>query len=130
MEKEEPAAIPIVLELLNDDDEDVRRLAIGSFYMTPPAFAAPFLRKALQHTNPLVRAGAADASILLDVNRADAEQTALGLLSHSKVEVRLQAIRGLEHEDRPCKKEAVPILCAALKDENARIQKRLGCYHP
>jgi HEAT repeat protein len=123
VKKGEPRAIPLLLDAMQDDEERVRHSAVGCFCSSFTAeFAVPYLRKALQHENGLVRAGAAGALIEYKVNHAEAEKTLLELLAHANVEVRAQAVRGLGHENRLYTKAAVAPLRSALEDRDRRVR--------
>ena len=135
--KQVPEAISLLLEAMKDEDEEVRNVAVSCFGFEvafTPEFAGPYLLKALQHKNPFVRAGAAEASICLKVNAAEAEKTILELLGHANIEVRLQALGGLRHEERSYGKAAVTPLRSALKDKDSRVRAgaalALSCQGP
>ena len=135
--KQVPEAISLLLEAMKDEDEEVRSAAVGCFGFEvafTPEFAGPYLLKALQHKNPFVRVGAAEASICLMVNGAEAEKTILELLGHPNVEVCLQALRGLGHGELSYGKAAVPPLRSALKDKDSRVRAgaalALSCQGP
>ena len=135
--KQVPEAISLLLEAMKDEDEEVRNAAVGCFGFEvafTPEFAGPYLLKALQHKNPFVRAGTAEASIRLKVNAAEAEKTLIELLGHPNIEVRLQALGGLGHEECSYGKAAVPPLRVALKDKDSRVRAgaalALSCQGP
>jgi len=119
----EPAVVLLLLQALQDEDCGVRKSATGSLRASPPEFAAPYLRKAIEHKNPHVRAGSASASIFLNVHFREAEKTLLELLVHPDVEVRADAVQAFWiYEDRPFSKAAVAPLCSALKDKDSRVR--------
>ncbi len=121
IESKEPGAIPLLLQLMQDEDRNVRETAIGALYDSPPEFAGPDLLKALQSKNPMFRAGAADVLIDIKVSRRNAEKALLELLGHADVEVRVQALRGLQHKGGRYSKAAVLPLRVALKDKDQRV---------
>jgi HEAT repeat protein len=119
----ETGAIFLIFQAMQDENMDVRTTAIECFAGAFSAkCAGPYLRKALQHENPLVRAGAADALIEYKVDVPEAEKTLLALLGHANAEVRFQALRGFRHEGRSYGIAALMPLRKSLTDKDARVR--------
>jgi HEAT repeat protein len=114
-------AIPFLVEMLCDENEDVRGNAKSSLTRFGEK-AVPALCQALKSHEPFVRIGA--AAVVLNVNSSNKKDAAAVLaegIRHAQPQVRLEAARAFRGVG-PDGELAVPALIAALEDTNYWIR--------
>jgi HEAT repeat protein len=120
-----PEALSLLISAMADDNDETRGEVVGALKSAfTSEFGVPHLEKALQHDNPLIRAGSADALLRYGQKKKEAEAVLHKLLIDKSVEVRASATRAFQSDKRTYDKAAIPLLQSLLNDNDARVRER------
>lgn len=111
------AAVPALIEALDDHDVHIRRLAVDALANVGPS-AIPEVAMALQDDRPIVRQAAAET---LGEFGVKALPTLVSSLDHEDAKVRHAAVRSI-FQLQPRAQAAVPRLVMALDDADSQVR--------
>ena len=130
-----PKAIPTLVELLKDKDEEVRRAAAEALAMVGPA-AIPVLTELLRDKNKVVRSAAAEGLWPFVSWSKTTIPPLIELFKDKDTEVRRAAVRALEGigPSGPKARTAIPALTKLLRDKDDVVRSvaanNLGAIGP
>jgi HEAT repeat protein len=121
--EQDPAAVPVLIDLAQDDDWDVRCLVLESLRRLGPSAksAIPVVRDATRDSNTQV-CGLAFCALEWVGSDVEVVKAAVDAQRDSRAEVRLKALEFLHMFWEAGKREGLPMLMSMLRDEDETVR--------